>query len=101
DVQLIHKVDTLALPMRLVTEDEYAFSKAERDKYAAQMAADPKSADDVLTRMTWNRYVVERFDRQKTDPQPKREVELHLLRIGDVVICTSEFELFTDYGIRI
>ena len=28
-------------------------------------------------------------------------MELHLLRIGDVVICTSEFELFTDYGIRI
>jgi hypothetical protein len=101
DVQLIHKVDTLALPMRLVTEDEYAFSKAERDKYTAQMASDPKSADDVLTRMTWNRYVVERFDRQKTDPHPKQEVELHLLRIGDVVICTSEFELFTDYGIRI
>ena len=101
NVQLTHRVDTLAVPMRLVTEDEYAFSKAERDKYAAQMAADPKSADDVLTRMTWNRYVVERFDRQKTDPHPKRDVELHVLRIGDVVICTSEFELFTDYGIRI
>ena len=28
DVPLIHKVDTLALPMRLVTEEEYAFSKA-------------------------------------------------------------------------
>ncbi|HWQ92159.1 MAG TPA: hypothetical protein VN673_10840 [Clostridia bacterium] len=101
DVPLIHKVDTLALPMRLVTEEEYAFSKGERDKYAAQIAADPKSADDVLTRMTWNKYVVDRFDRQKTDPHPKHEVELHVLRLGDVAICTSEFELFTDYGIRI
>jgi hypothetical protein len=101
DVQLIHKVDTPAVPMRLVTEEEYAFSKAERDKYAAQIAADPKSADDVLTRMTWNRYVVERFERQKSEPHPKRDVELHVLRIGDVAICTSGYELFTDYGIRI
>jgi len=29
------------------------------------------------------------------------EAEIHVLRIGDVVICTNEFELYTDYGIRI
>jgi hypothetical protein len=101
DVPLIHKVDTLALPMRLVTEDEYAFSKAERDKYAAQMATDPKSADNILTAMTWNQHVLDRFERQKSDPHPKRDVELHVLRLGNAVICTSPFELFTDYGIRI
>ena len=101
DVPLIHKVDTLALPMRLVTEEEYAFSRSERDQYAAQMTADPKSAEDVLTRMTWNQYVLERYDRQKKDRSPTRDVELHVLRIGDVAVCTSEFELFTDYGIRI
>jgi hypothetical protein len=28
-------------------------------------------------------------------------VEVHVLRLGDVVVCTSQFELFTDYGIRI
>ena len=101
DAPLIHRVDTLGLPMRLVTEEECAFSKAERDKYAAQMAADPKSADDVLTALTWNQHVLDRFERQKSDPHPKRDVELHVLRLGDVVICTSPFELFTDYGIRI
>jgi hypothetical protein len=27
--------------------------------------------------------------------------EVHVIRIGDVVICTNPFELFTDYGIAI
>jgi hypothetical protein len=101
NVQLIHKVEILSLPMRLVTEDEYVNSKAECDKYTAQMTADPKAANEVLGRMTWNRDVVKRFEKQKIDPNPKMETEVHVLRIGDVAICTNQFELFTDYGIRI
>jgi hypothetical protein len=26
---------------------------------------------------------------------------MHVLRFGDVALCTSQFELFTDYGVRI
>ena len=101
DVPLVHKVETLALPMRLVTEAEYAEAKAECDKAAAQIAADPKTADQVYMRMKWNEGVVKRFEKQRTDPQPKYEIELHVLRVGDVALCTNPFELFTDYGIRI
>ncbi len=101
NVQLTHRVETLALPMRLVTEQEYEFCKSERDKASAEMAADSSKANDVLARMTWNRGVVNRFEKQKTDPSPKMDAEIHILRIGDVVICTNQFELFTDYGIRI
>jgi hypothetical protein len=101
NVQLIHKVETLTLPLSLVTEQEYLFCKSEQDKAAAQMAADPATASELLTVMTWNRDAVKRFEKQKTDPNPKMETEIHVLRIGDVVICTNQFELFTDYGIRI
>jgi hypothetical protein len=101
NVQLIHKVETLSLPMRLVTEKEYVSCKAECDKYAAQIVADSTSASEVLARMTWNRDVVYRFEKQKIDPNPKMETEIHILRIGNVAICTNQFELFTDYGIRI
>jgi hypothetical protein len=100
NVQLIHKVETLTLPLSLVTEQEYLFCKSEQDKAAAKMAADPATASELLAVMTWNRNVVKRFEKQKTDPNPKMETEIHVLRIGDVVICTNQFELFTDYGIR-
>jgi hypothetical protein len=101
NVQLTHRVEKLALPMRLVTEQEYQFCKSERDAASAEMAADSSKAGDVLARMTWNREVVERFEKQKVNPNPKMDAEIHVLRIGDAVICTNQFELFTDYGIRI
>lgn len=101
NVTMIHKVETLSLPMRLVTEKEYIFSKAERDAAAAAIAADSSAAAQELARMTWNRDVVIRYEKQKSNPKPKLDAEIHILRIGDVAICTNQFELFTDYGIRI
>jgi hypothetical protein len=87
--------------MRLVTEQEYTFCKGERDNATAAMAADSTKASDELARMTWNRDVVYRYENQKKNPNPKLEAEIQVLRIGDVAICTNQFELFTDYGIRI
>jgi len=101
NVQLIHKVERLSLPMRLVTEKEYLYCKEVMEKAAAQIAADPKAADEVLGTMTWHRDVVYRYEKQKSNPLPKLEVEVHVLRLGDAAICSNEFELFTDYSIQI
>lgn len=101
NAQLIHKVEKLTLPMRIVTEEEYASSKIARDKAAAQIAADPKAADQVLAILSWNGDAVNRFEKQRKDAHPKYEAEIHVIRIGEVVICANGFELFTDYGIRI
>lgn len=100
DVTLSHKVETLSLPMRIVTEGEYEDSKKVVNEVAAQIAADPKAADKILAKMTWYGAVVKRFELQKTNPNPTYDTEIHVIRLGDVVICTSQFELFTDYGIR-
>ena len=87
--------------MRLVTEAEYAEAKAAAQQAADQIAKDPKAADQLQRRMKWYEATVERFEKQQTDPSPTHEVEIHVLRIGDAVVCTNPFELFTDYGIRI
>jgi len=101
DVPLIHRVETLSLPMRLVTETEYDEAKKAVRMAADQIEQNPEAAVREHRRMKWYETTVKRFDRQKTDLKPTYEMELHVVRIGDVAICTNPFELFTDYGIRL
>jgi len=101
NVPLIHRVETVRLPMRLVSEAEYAEAKAACQQAADEIAKESKAADRVHRRMKWYEATVQRFEAQKNDPNPTYEVELHVLRIGDAVICTNPFELFTDYGVQI
>ncbi len=100
DVPLVHKVETVRMPMRLVTDVEYAEAKAAVKKAAAQIEQNPHAVAREYRRMKWYETTVKRFDRQKTEPKPTYEMELHVLRIGDVAVATNSFELFTDYGIR-
>lgn len=101
DVPLIHHVETIQLPARRVTEVEYAEAKVGSQQAAEAMAKNPKAADAHHRRMKWHERAVERFEAQKENPNPTYEAEVHVLRIGDAVICTNPFELFTDYGIQI
>lgn len=101
DVSLVHKVDRLALPMRTVKQSEYDEAKAEVAKARTQLDKDPGTANRLHRRMMWFGETVQRFERQETVPHPVFEMELHVLRIGDVAVCTNPFELFTEYGIRI
>ncbi len=48
--------------------------------------------------MTRGQSVKDRFELEKI--QPKLPVEVHVLRIGDIVMATNPFELYLDYGIR-
>lgn len=43
--------------------------------------------------------VLDRYELQKT--QPTMPVEVHVIRLGDMVIATNPFELYLDYGMQI
>jgi hypothetical protein len=45
--------------------------------------------------------VVERYEAQKAGTEQPYQMELHVVRLGDVAIATNEFELFTDFGVQI
>ncbi len=47
----------------------------------------------------WRKRIIDRHANQKD--HPTHEVEIHVLRLGDVAITTNPFELFVDFGVQI
>lgn len=93
DVPLVHRVESIDLPLRLVTEQENKSAKAQVER----LSKDPKNQ----RRMLWYQAVMDRYEaQQKGNVEPYR-MELHAIRLGDVAIATNDFELFTDFGIQI
>ena len=95
DAPLTHRVKSIQLPVRMVTEQEFANAKAFCDAVAKEEKPDPRKC---LERM-WNQSIVDRYERQKANPH--YTMELHCLRLGDVAVCTNPFELYTEFGVRI
>jgi len=91
DVVLAHRVARLELPVRMVTDEEAAAAKAKVEA----MSGDPANQ----TIVGWHQGIVDRHANQNS--HPTHEVEIHVLRLGDVAIATNPFELFLDFGIEI
>jgi hypothetical protein len=91
DVKLVHLVRTFKLPPWKVTDEQYAAAKAEVDRLSKNPAN--------RRRMLWQKRVVDRYEQQK--PGDVYERQFHVIRLGDIAICTNPFELYTDYGIQI
>ena len=53
----------------------------------------------TYTRVKRGESVKERYELEKI--QPKMPINVHVVRIGDIVMATNPFELYLDYGIRI
>ncbi|MDO5580588.1 MAG: sugar phosphate isomerase/epimerase [Planctomycetia bacterium] len=80
------------LPQRVPTKEEYEHSKREVEK----RKANPKDGQ-----LGWNRRIIERFENLKKNPHPTLWTTVNVLRIGDAVLCTNQFELYTDFAIQI
>lgn len=91
DVSLFHKVEQIKLPVRNVTDEELSRAKLQLEK----LSHGPHSE---LMRVRYQ-SVIDRYHNQKTNPY--FDMELHVIRLGDIAICTNPFELFADYGIQI
>lgn len=96
DVPLAHLVRQVDLPTRIVTAEEYAIAKKVCDEIDAKRVRDKR---DAFARIRYG-SVCERYLAQR---QKKLcyAMELHALRLGDVAIASSPFELYLDYGVQI
>jgi hypothetical protein len=54
---------------------------------------------NTYRRLTRGQSVQERYEIEKR--QSKMPIEIHVLKIGDIVMVTNPFELYLDYGMRI
>jgi len=93
-----HQAKVLELPERLVTEAEYKSSKAEAEQLLARAKATGDSS--ARGRGNWNARIAARYEKLADNPHPLFSTPVNVLRIGDAVICTNAFELYTDFGIQ-
>jgi hypothetical protein len=105
EIAMQHVVRTLDLPRRLLTEEDVRDAQREVDAYDERLRAlaDRPPSDSERSRCfgrrRWYRGVIERYELQKTEPT--YPMELHVVRIDDIVFATNSFELYLDFGIRI
>jgi hypothetical protein len=96
-----HVVQTLCLPVRMVTRSEYEAACTEYQRWEQER---PDAADVMGTSRRYvmmQRYmrVMKRYETQ--EQQPACPIDVHIIRVGDVAFATNPFELFLDFGIRI
>ena len=97
NVPLKHLVEDLQLPVRKVTEEELARAKSEYDRLMAKQPIDENSSD--FSHLRRNKSLIDRYEQQ--EKAPFYQMELHVIRLGDIAIVTNPFELFLDYGMRV
>ncbi len=88
---LKHETKILTLPRRIPTEAEYNNCKSEYEKRKG-------NPNDGQAR--WNKRIVDMYESLKDNPNPTYDTSINVLRIGDCVICTNQFELYTDFAIQ-
>ncbi len=95
-----HAIDSVTLPARLVTEQEYTEARKNADQLRKRIEDNPADNPKYQGEMGWWEDVINRYNNQKVRSDTVINTEIHAVRMGDVAVVTNEFELFTDYGIR-
>jgi len=97
DFKLKHISREVSLLKRVVTEEEYK-KNIEWVKQFQAMGQLEANQQRFLARC---KSVIEKYENQQKGIFQRLPVEIHVIKLGDIVIATSPFELFLDYGIRI
>jgi shikimate kinase len=108
DAKVAHTVKTIELDRRIITDEEYASAKAEQEIIEAEVLefdteGTPKenliSNSKKLCERRRRNGILNNYEAQKTTKT--RQMELHVIRIGDIAFATNTFELYMDYQHRI
>jgi len=96
DVPFAHRVERFQVPGRKLTDTEYEEAK----KGYAEFAKRDEKEPGVFSRKRWYKATLDRYEAQQKSV-PVNNLEIHVLRVGDLALATNPFELFVDYAMRI
>ena len=96
DTKFVHKSFEMDLPYRRVTMGEYNAAKESFDRYIAGKKV-VNYADKANTLFQCG--IMARYHQQQT--RDLVNIEVHIMRLGNIAIATNPFELFVEFGQQI
>ncbi|MDQ1329168.1 MAG: hypothetical protein QG641_2457 [Candidatus Poribacteria bacterium] len=106
-IRFRHRNIPLNLPRRRATEADLADSMKlmtlAEEQLASLASSDPMSVgySSAFASRAFYRQVIGLYHAQQRGECLSLPTELHVLRIGDVAMCSNRFEYYLDYGDRI
>ena len=97
-IALNHKTEILNLPIKKVSDEEYASAKAHLDAYIKQADKDVFNFEDMIRIHPEVGTLFYYNWQQGIDSLP---AEIHVVRFGDMAIASNPFELFLEFGNQI
>ena len=95
ETPFMHSVMKIDMPIRRVTIAEKNASVAAIEKFRNEMTTNVINFKDTA-RMYIHAGNIARYEAQQA--MDVNEIEVHVLRLGDIVFATNPYELFLDYG---
>lgn len=96
---LIHKVFNIDLPLRKATITDYEKAVREIEYYVAKNSDKETFNYEDTAAINVHAGTINRYRIQQN--KHVIETEIHIVRIGDIVLATNPFELYLDYGNKI
>jgi hypothetical protein len=102
-----HRSIPLEVPRRRATDADLAEAQRQavlaEEQLAAMASADPMSAEysRAFASRSFQQQVIDLYHDQQRGERLTLPLDLHVLRLGDVAMCTNRFEYYLDYGDRI
>lgn len=97
--EFCHQVLSMELPIRQVSEEEYAEAKAFVDETNKKFSKENRMTMKDLVKAFEPQGVVIRYRQQKENPM--FAFNCHILRLGNIAIATNPFELYHEFAQRI
>lgn len=110
-----HRAAMIELPLNRLTEADVRAAEQEAASFREQWRQELSKLEErpelkeqprwylqltnAYGRMHWQMQVAGRYERQRT--RAEATVELHVLRLGEVMFATNPFELYLDFGMQL